>query len=186
MEELRDLVAAKSAQMLLDSIRNRRFVCPVEDVGTQKNAGTSAKLRHASKITPEDRHIKWGGWGTEEIIRRNRVLGPLWNMSHTDEGPRRLIFPNLQKGAPFVGTDRNLDVPPGYPYYLSRDVSPGLGPVLVNTVDHNVVELPQIKAEGEPLKPAIDVVRHPRFSRHKLKDEPSQGITWHVWHHMLT
>ena len=54
---------------------------------------------HAPKITPEDRHIDWRSWSAEEVLRRDRVLGRLWDtetytqcMRGQAQEPKRVTF----------------------------------------------------------------------------------------------
>lgn len=188
VDQLRTIVAASSARMLVDGIRNKIFVPPLEEVGWHGREDDTTSLRHAPKITPEDKHIKWRRWTSVELSRRNRILGPLWNLTVSEEGPRRLLFPTVQLHC--ARRVEELDSNPGFPvgrlYYRSRRGSSETGPVLVNTVDQTTVEIPQIKIEGEQAKPAIDLFRSGNRKRFPLTTISDQNGTWHTLQVALT
>jgi hypothetical protein len=101
-QELLDFITPKAAQMLVQGIRDRLFI-PDSDqcVSSQgTNLSSTAKpdhpLRHAPKITADDRQINWNTMTAEEILRRDRVLGRLWNVCHPVGKPKtRLVFRGL-------------------------------------------------------------------------------------------
>lgn len=77
--ELLALVAPKGAEMLAKGIIDHLHVPPRQDVGWWQAENSDRALRHASKITPDDRHLDWDSWTAERILRTQRVIGPLWN-----------------------------------------------------------------------------------------------------------
>ncbi|KAK2801858.1 Methionyl-tRNA formyltransferase [Onygenales sp. PD_10] len=103
--QLLDLVSNKSAQMLVQGIRNRVFVPPLKDVGWISKDSPFAR-QYAGKITPEERHVDWKNWPSDEIIRRQRLIGPVWgnaiiSSSKSEECVerreiKRLIFKDLE------------------------------------------------------------------------------------------
>jgi methionyl-tRNA formyltransferase len=170
--ELVNFVGQLGAEMLVRGIRNRIFIPPIEDrrwyKGVKMNGGGTASgsqnkeqddpanLRLAPKITPEDRHINWGPWTGDAIVRRNRVLGPLWNTMRLKVNggveKRRIILSNLKKGD--VGSDQ-------LPIYKTRlpfveiDIANSVpskpafsGPLMVKTSNGDIIEIGELKVEG--------------------------------------
>ncbi|EON62733.1 hypothetical protein W97_01958 [Coniosporium apollinis CBS 100218] len=88
-----EYLAPLGGQLLVESLRKRLFVPPLEDAGWYAKEGQ--KLWHAPKITKEDRHINWPRpqhfhysiqhspssvvRTAEDLLRRDRVLGDLWD-----------------------------------------------------------------------------------------------------------
>lgn len=88
--ELSAFLAPKAAELLVKGLRNRVYLSD-----TQAKAGPILE-RQAPKISSEDRHINWSSWSAEEILRRHRIIGPLWNNGATGSPPnwvkRRIIW----------------------------------------------------------------------------------------------
>lgn len=152
--QLLDVVSPKAAQMLVNGIRNGVFVPPREDVGWRSSQGEKS-LIHATKIKPEDRHVDWKNWTSAEIFRRNRVLGPLWNMAQTgNHGVRkRVIFTEIEEVEllAFPGDDGSFTLQPGMPFMNSMfERLSGEEPKLcVRTSDGRFIRLRQLKAESQ-------------------------------------
>ena len=176
VEQLREFVASRSAQMLVAGIRHGIFVPPLEDVGWHRKGHATIQLRHAAKIAPEDRHIKWSRETSQELIRRNRVLGPLWSLCQDEQGQRRLILPYVKDASQNEGT--NPEIPVGHPYYHSKRGESGSGIVFANMTGHTSVEIPLIKMEGEKARPGRDVLETSLFSRFGFTTSFHQGGTW--------
>lgn len=75
--QLIELLGPLGASMLRRGIEKRLFENPAEVVLPESNS--SQPLQHASKVTPEDRHLDWSMWTADQIVRRDRVLGRLWD-----------------------------------------------------------------------------------------------------------
>ena len=92
--ELTDFLAPKGAELLLQVIEDRCYVPPLEEIGTTKADQMGVSIRTAPKLTTEDRHIDWKTWTADEIVRKQRVIGPLWNLISTESWPegRRVIW----------------------------------------------------------------------------------------------
>lgn len=178
---LLELVSVKGAEMLVNAIRNRLFAPPINPIVPSIPA-QGAELRHARKITPEDRHIDWSNWTWEEIRRRNTVLGALWSnvpvpphlsTKDTPEKHKRVIFGGM-KLADRV-SDKNLPRPieTGIPFTL-------MGPpakkksqsIYVLTCDRKVIEVEELKVEGERM-----VQAYPASQKAKFIETPSSGTT---------
>lgn len=80
VSELETLLAPLGADMLVRGIKDRVYIPPYPDIAQPLSIGESGSLRLAPKITSSDRHIQWQTWSAEEIIRRHRVIGPLWSL----------------------------------------------------------------------------------------------------------
>ena len=88
--ELTAMLARAGADMLVDGLRAALFVPPVEDL-TPRSIDETA-LRRAPRIVPEDCHVDWTSWSAATILRRQRLIGPLWSYFRTPDGKRRIIW----------------------------------------------------------------------------------------------
>lgn len=146
------MVAPKGAEMLLQGLRDRLYVPPLEDLSPHLPKISDRPSRYARKITPNDRHINWDTWTAEKILLTQRLMiGPLWNegeVASLNGGieVKRIIwsqgfqlFPgpmnNLAKhGCPIVVKERRSKAPP----YL-----------VVGTCDGRTLVTKAIKIEGK-------------------------------------
>ncbi|KAL4921556.1 formyl transferase [Aspergillus aurantiobrunneus] len=184
--ELLDVVAPKSADILIEGIRNGLFVPPVEDAGWY--SPEQKDLIHATKIKPEDRHIDWANWSWTDISRRQRVLGPLWSKALVfDERSgsipifqqRRVIFSEFEEVQPLKGSEAFALVP-GLPFIDGEHIvkaDSGKG-VYVFTRDGRLIRIHQMKVEGQPNGEALRAARKARvvgsrtFSSHNASFTP--------------
>ena len=75
---LHDTLAAQGASLLVSTLR-RGLHLPGTPVPTDDNTPPPpALLRHAPKITPADRQIRWTTATASSVARQARALGPLW------------------------------------------------------------------------------------------------------------
>lgn len=79
--DLMDLLAPIGGRMLVEVLRNRKFLDPP----TQQSS--SASIVHAPKIRPDDRCMDGHDWDAEEVLLRDRVLGDLWFTLPNVDGP---------------------------------------------------------------------------------------------------
>ncbi|OAX83329.1 hypothetical protein ACJ72_02308 [Emergomyces africanus] len=159
------LVSDKSAQMLVEGIRNRIFIPPLKSVAWHKPDNEVA-LRPAGKIKPEDRHINWSSWTAQEISRRQRVLGPLWNnaivgaghpVSGINNQKKRVIFTKMEldEFTPY-GLD-SIKLNPGVIFALpgAQTTAGQLDqPLYVTTCDQKIFRIDEIKVQGQKSAPA--------------------------------
>ncbi|OJD18895.1 hypothetical protein AJ78_01150 [Emergomyces pasteurianus Ep9510] len=162
---LLDLVSDKSAQMLVEGIRNRVFIPPLRSLGWRKPNNETA-LRHAGKIKPEDRHINWSSWTAQEISRRQRILGPLWNnaligsgspVSGNSEGKKRVIFTKMALDEFTPGGRDSIKLGPGVVFALpgAHTTAGELDmPLYVTTCDRKIFRIDEIKVQGQQSAPA--------------------------------
>ncbi|KAJ9665138.1 Methionyl-tRNA formyltransferase [Coniosporium apollinis] len=166
-----EYLAPLGGRLLVESLKERLFVPPLEDAGWYAREGQ--KLWHAPKITKQDRHIIWTNsqstpkpdqhtqspvtWTAEEILRRDRVLGDLWDTTTyqgllPEEGKaKRVVFhgweevmgddsvleslasgDRLEVGVPYVTENSNA---PPYLYFKTQDEPPKLVRVTSCTVE---------------------------------------------------
>lgn len=86
---LLDLVTPIAADMLVQGIRDRLFVPPLQDVGVYK-LEEGQTLVHAGKITSSHHQVEWAERSGEEVYRQYRALGRLWNYMYLGEGGDRI------------------------------------------------------------------------------------------------
>ncbi|KKZ66095.1 methionyl-tRNA formyltransferase [[Emmonsia] crescens] len=163
---LLDLVSNKGAQMLVDGIRNRVFVPPLKGVGWHK-PGNEAALRHAGKISPEDRHINWSSWTAQEINRRQRALGLLWSnavigadspVSANNGQKKRVIFTKMEldESCSLGGLD-SIKLDPGVIFALpdAQTKADGLDrPLYVTTCDRKIFRIDELRVQDRGSAPA--------------------------------
>lgn len=120
--------------MLVQGIRDRLFILDSYRQGSRQHSASShgrasfsavnnsRPLRHAPKITTEDRHIAWNTMTAEEILRRDRVLGRLWSFCEPEGKQKtRIVFgkiENIRDTRPHFSWPWNLShtavgMPPG-------------------------------------------------------------------------
>jgi methionyl-tRNA formyltransferase len=161
VSRLLGLVSERGAEMLVNAIRNRIFIPPLKPA-VQPSLETVAPLRHAPKITPEDRHIDWSSWDWEKIRRYQRVVGPLWNTAAVSNGSpdstmpserKRVIITKMEALDPTAAGIAPSDVEPGRPFATS-DCDPKEGGIYVFTNDGTLVLIEEMKVQGERAAPA--------------------------------
>lgn len=161
--------------MLVQGLRQRLFVPPLKEVGWIPESENAANLRHAAKITSNDKHINWDSWTAEEILRRNRVIGPLWNIAACgDSSPRekRIIWSSGFEPSEAV---RHHDLPPGTPFAESPTQG---NHILVGTCDGQTLKINDAKVEGENASPAwLAASRAGLISK---RNDDSSGTFWHT------
>jgi methionyl-tRNA formyltransferase len=107
-QELLEFITPKAAEVLVQGIRDRLFIpdrnrqerSQHNDSGRGMSSSSSSEtgrpLRHAPKITTEDRYIDWKK-STEDILRRDRVLGRLWTFCQPKGRPKtRIVLEGLE------------------------------------------------------------------------------------------
>ncbi|KAI9773920.1 MAG: Methionyl-tRNA formyltransferase [Geoglossum simile] len=165
VQELQSLVALRGAEMLVQGLRDRVFVPPLKEVGWWSRPqlrDQAPEIRHAPKITPKDRCIDWSSFSADEILRRQRVLGPLWNMAADPDKRKRVIVtlshlsvsdnvPTEKPGLPFLWSPPNLETP-----YL-----------VVKTKDRQFLRIVEMTVEGEQRAEAVGAATKARLLRGK-------------------
>ncbi|CAN9137145.1 unnamed protein product [Alternaria alternata] len=80
-------LATAGAEMLVDVLKQRKFVPPREDVGWY--AHSNGPIDHAPKITKQDRYVDFEKHTAADVIAKWNALGDLWCLLPTGE---RLIL----------------------------------------------------------------------------------------------
>lgn len=83
-------LATAGAEMLVDVLKQRRFVPPREDVGWY--AHSDGPIDHAPKVTKQDRYVDFEKHTVADVIAKWNALGDLWCLLPTGE---RLILHNV-------------------------------------------------------------------------------------------
>jgi methionyl-tRNA formyltransferase len=83
-------LATAGAEMLVDVLKQRRFVPPHEDVGWYAHSG--GPIDHAPKVTKQDRYVDFEKHTVADVIAKWNALGDLWCLLPTGE---RLILHNV-------------------------------------------------------------------------------------------
>ena len=142
--ELSSLLGSLGAEMLVRSLQERTFVVPRESKTLLQ--GHARQERPAPKITSEDRHLKWRSWGVDEVLRRHKIIGPLWNTLQIPGGkPRRVIWSG---GFSRVSEafDGHVNTP-GSPFSSVTELVEGR--IYVKTCDGYLLRPNKMKLDGE-------------------------------------
>ena len=158
VSELRDLCAPAGAQLLVQTLRGRLFVPPLQDVGwfCGDPDADGAKFPLAPKITPEDRHVRWDAWTADVIITRERVLGGIWAVAGSSDSPslgRRVVMHGFRE----VRDATPWSITVGRFYLAGQDDSPSLR---VGTCDGKALEIQELTIEGKPRMSAARAAKH--------------------------
>lgn len=194
--QLLEFITPKAADMLLNAVRNKVFVPPVQKIQTLTPNHINTPPRHAPKITTADRRVNIVSSSTDELIRRNRVLRRLWTVLRLSlDVDKRLIFEDMTSvprpkvindakyrasqrtaGATTLGTEPDSPESQIYQAYFVDEN--GAMKVFIYVRDENdAIIIPQLNAraavrveeitvEGEKKKPAF----HALHEKTKLFD----------------
>jgi methionyl-tRNA formyltransferase len=163
--ELMAVVSPKGAEMLVNGLRDLVYVSPRQDVGWYSTKGSIQPIRRAPKITPEDRHIDWGTWTAERILRTHRVIGPLWNITGAwEQGkPRRK---RIIWSSGFDKSTGSMDssTQPGHPVVNGHQSD--VKSILIKTCDGHTLQVFNVKIEGGISAPASQEIQKLGFMSH--------------------
>jgi methionyl-tRNA formyltransferase len=163
--DLLEFIKPKAASLLVKGIRDRVFVPPLVDVGKFD----SENIKHAPKITPQDKMILWDEWDAETIYARHRALGRLWTtLSRGDNEnlTKRIIFedfevlempwlPDFEATYPSVVPEHKGNGVYQFCYYVRN----GEGPVYIFCKDRTTLKVREITVEGGGKKSAYMAMR---------------------------
>ena len=166
--ELSAFLAPKGAELLLRGLRERIFLS-----GPYPKR-TSGLTRPAPKITPEDRHIDWGKWSAEEILRRHRVIGPLWSKAAVGRPPgrseKRIIWCS---GFEKLHTSHNTE--PGVGLIAASDSN-----IYIRTIDQQTLRAKSAIVEGSGEKAAGHAVKRANMvdgdTKHVMKNSETRQL----------
>ncbi|GKT60601.1 formyl transferase [Colletotrichum tofieldiae] len=93
-QRLHDIVTPLAAEILVEGLRKGLHVPPLKDVGWQPNEEERKQLSHAPKVVNHDRQVNWSKWTADDVVLRQRVLGPVWCSAyhHDSQKIMRLKF----------------------------------------------------------------------------------------------
>ncbi|KAL8953735.1 MAG: hypothetical protein Q9222_000417 [Ikaeria aurantiellina] len=186
VEDLRNLAARLGAQMLIQVIEESLFVPPIVEVGWCKDAEEYSVFKRAVKIGPEDRHLDWAQWTARDILRRQQIIGPLWNFTdasfNTRSGDRKESRRIIWEGGFRLEKDFHLFLPVGHPVIIG--LHGHRQSVCVGTCDGNTLIAGNVKIEGERTADAFDAVRRTGLApipkaMDKLRQSPHDFVTFH-------
>ena len=173
--QLLAIVAPKGADMLVQGLRQRLFAPPLKDVGWVRGSEDTANLRHAPKITSDDKHVNWDSWTAEDILRRHRIIGPLWNSAACggdSAREKRIIWSSGFQSSEVVN---HQHLPPGTPFAETPTQGNHL---LVGTCDGKTLKIKEAKVEGENTSPAW--LAASRAGLMPKTDDNLSGTFWHT------
>ena len=166
VQELENIVAPEGAKLLLQGIRNRVFVDPPKELNDHSTPGEEKAIHRAPKLTPADRHIDWQSWTAERILRKHRVIGPLWNyFSRADEKSSkqtRLIWPSGFRECPTCPEYIKSLVPgAGHPILIGLE-SPTQD-IYIKTCDGHMLQSDNVKVEGDITRSFVHAAQRTRM-----------------------
>lgn len=165
--ELLALVAPKGAEMLLKGLKDHLHVPPRQDIGWSQNRKLNRALRHAPKITQDDRHIDWNSWTAETILRTQDVIGPLWNILQCPTVEKFHMKRIIWTGG-FSRFRGSFDIFPKIGCPLVTGLHSNSQSIKIRTCDGQVLLVGEVKIEGGKLAGSRDT-----FKNTKLIDLPS-------------
>ncbi|KAL9126947.1 MAG: hypothetical protein Q9217_004087 [Psora testacea] len=186
--ELLNLTANEGANMLVQCLKDGAFNPTANLRGHLPSYVDKRAVKAAPKITPADRHIDWASWSTEEILRRHRVIGPLWNTVTTNYNKdaattkmTRLIWSSGFATSSFA---RDCGLGPGQPFIKGLGTKEQV--VLIRTCDDQYLKIDQTKTEGgEKAEPVHSCKQAGIFSGKSL-DQSKDGDQSGTLHELFT
>ncbi|RDL37939.1 uncharacterized protein BP5553_05372 [Venustampulla echinocandica] len=181
-DDLLQFVKPRASDMLIQTLRDRAFVPPLVETGGYK----FEDLKHAPKITPEDRHVRWDEWDAATIYRRHRALQRLWNRVWVDgKTEKRIIFEDLESvpvtenyfppgitdiadelKLSYRNQERDEQLPLEYVVFSTADgekkplfYAPDGDAIIVLSDSHQALRVKNITVEGQKMKPARRVMQ---------------------------
>lgn len=162
VEDLRELLAPIGARMLVQAIRSRSFLPPIDEAPGYEGHGSPVESSYASKIGPKDRHINWTTWTASDILKRQKLIGPLWNITKAlvkdrieqREDVKRIIW---DQGFRLLEEECHLFPAIGHPVIVGLH-----GPaqkVYIRTCDGNILVADKVKIEGQNTMEASHAAR---------------------------
>ncbi|KAL8711325.1 MAG: hypothetical protein Q9220_004222 [cf. Caloplaca sp. 1 TL-2023] len=186
VEDLRVLTARLGAQMLIQVIDESLFVPPIAEVGWCRDTETPSRFKRALKIGSEDRHLDWAQWTAQDILRRQQIIGPLWNItdasSKARSGNRREARRIIWEGGFRLENDFHIFPPVGHPIVIG--LHGHTQSVCIRTCDGNTLIARNVKLEGESTSDVFDAVRRAGLApvpkaMDKLRQSPHDFVSFH-------
>ena len=159
VSELMNVVAPKGASILIQGLRNRLYLHPKPIIRSNRHEDDLKWLRHAPKITPEDRHIDWETWTSEKILRTHRVIGPLWNTAQARKKGRKIEKRIIWESG-FSKYSRPSGEPSPSGRLIGLNLNSGVQSVIIKTCDGQTLFVDKVKLEGEKASQAWHALRY--------------------------
>lgn len=157
--ELREILAPIGAEMLVECLRNKRYLQPIESTQQEK------MLNFAPKLSPGSRHIDFQSMNLTHILRLNRAIGRLWANAKTGEEQAdvRLVYGQDINEADVgqldvIPKDFLKQVPPGLPFNVTERrerLEESKQSLLIKTSDSRVLCIPSMTVSGAKPGPAL-------------------------------
>ncbi|KAI4095480.1 MAG: hypothetical protein LQ344_001606 [Seirophora lacunosa] len=154
VEDLRDKLAHLGADMLVQSIRNHSFLPPIQEAIKSEAFRTPAMLTYASKVGPKDRHIDWATWTASDILRRQKVIGPLWSTTEAlvrDGCGQRRVLKRIIWVHGFRHVEKKCHLFPAIGHPILVGLHGSVQSVYIRTYDGNTLVADKVKIEGQPM-----------------------------------
>ncbi|MCJ1379100.1 Methionyl-tRNA formyltransferase [Xylographa soralifera] len=168
--ELSAFLAPKGADLLLRGLRELVFLSGPD------SKPTTGLIRPAPKITPKDRHIDWAKWSAQEILRRHRVIGPLWSKAAVGRPPgetvKRIIWCSGFKKV--LASLNNTE--PGVGQILASDSN-----LYIRTIDQQTLRASSVIVEGSGEKEAGYAVKNANMVDSDTKHVGGNTETLQLW-----
>lgn len=153
--ELERLLAPKGAEMLVECIRQQRYLPSASRVRSKNDA---VKFTNAPKFSSASRHINFKEMSLTHILRLNRAIGRLWTKvaAHGEQPETRFIYGAKMSEADAsqlkaVPDDFLNSLAVGLPFNAieagQRPEESSL-PLLVKTSDSRILSFPEITVSG--------------------------------------
>ena len=159
---LEKVVAPKGAELLLQGIKDVVFLDPPAECDHIKAFSKDDALLTAPKISRSDQHIDWSSWTAEKILRRHRVIGPLWNHFYPGDipksNPKRLIWESgFRKLSWCPESISSLVSEAGRP--IAVGLKSKVHGVYIKTCDGHMLQAYKLKVGGEPGRDFLSAAR---------------------------
>ena len=164
--ELERVLAPKGAELLVQGIKDGVFVNPPGEQDQSKASSEDDALLTAPKISRSDQHIDWNSWPAEKILRRHRVIGPLWNNLHPggvpESNPKRLIWESgFRKLSNCPESIKSLVSDAGLP--IAVGLKSKINSVYIKTCDDQILQAYKLKVGGEPGRDFLSAARRAKM-----------------------
>ena len=159
---LEKVVAPVGAGLLVQGIKDGVFVHPQGEQDQIKASSEDDALLTAPKLSRSDQHIDWKSWTAKEILRRHRVIGPLWNNFYPgdipESKPKRLIWESgFRKLSNCPESIRSLVSEAGRP--IAIGLKSKIHGVYIKTCDGQMLQAFKLKVGGEPGRDFLSAAR---------------------------
>ena len=167
VEQLSQYLGERGADLLVNCIQNQVFsqgppdssLPQADEVEKIRLSNKSRGARPAPKITSEDRLVDWSSMTAEQILRRHRVIGPLWSFlgskDFQESTPKRVIWTRGFSHTTDVAAEKFEVARPTIVSQMGSEQQK----VYVRTCDDQVLQIHEITIEGQPALVPIEAAK---------------------------